>query len=242
MTALTVFSAGSLRYALPEICHAFHAQTGIECQLELGPAGLLRQRIEQGEPCDIFVSASPEHIVRLKQKIQKSAPLASNKLGIVVRKNFLKTDRTWLDLLADESLKIGTSTPQNDPCGDYCWQLFDNIEQCYPTFGEKLKQRALQLVGGSPSSVKIPEGEMAAAYLLQQGYADLFIGYAHYQSRLAQIPDLALLDIPAEFNPPAIYVTGLLRHNPATTQFFDFLQSEQAKEILQTNSFGLIKE
>ena len=145
-----------------------------------------------------------------------------------------------MDLLLDENLRVGTSTPLADPCGDYSWQLFDNIEQVYPTQGLRLKQQALQLVGGSQTSVPIPQGEIASAYLLGKGYADLFIGYAHYQNQLAQNPDLLSIEIDPAFNPKAIYVAGLLNETPTNQQLFDFLSSTKGQKIIQQNGFGMV--
>ena len=46
---LKIMAAGSLRHAFPAILAAFEAETGTQVNLCLGPAGLLRERIEQGE-------------------------------------------------------------------------------------------------------------------------------------------------------------------------------------------------
>ena len=35
--------------------------SGIDVKIEYGPAGLLRERIETGEPCALFASANREH-------------------------------------------------------------------------------------------------------------------------------------------------------------------------------------
>ncbi|AOF92607.1 substrate-binding domain-containing protein [Sinorhizobium sp. RAC02] len=58
-----ILAAGSLRYAMPEIAAAFEKTTGVS--LLLGPAGLLRERIEAGEPFDLFASTNMAHPQRL---------------------------------------------------------------------------------------------------------------------------------------------------------------------------------
>ncbi|WP_274603496.1 substrate-binding domain-containing protein [Erwinia persicina] len=67
MPPLQVLAAGSLRDVWPAIISAFqhHYPAGIVTQF--GPAGLLRQRIERGEQCDLFVSASMMHPLALKR-------------------------------------------------------------------------------------------------------------------------------------------------------------------------------
>ena len=59
--ALRLYAAGSLRGALTEIARVFTAASGIPVQLEFGASGLLRERLEQGEPGDVFASANMEH-------------------------------------------------------------------------------------------------------------------------------------------------------------------------------------
>jgi molybdate transport system substrate-binding protein len=46
---------------MPEITAAFEKETGVAVSLEFGPAGLLRERIEAGEPFDLFASANMAH-------------------------------------------------------------------------------------------------------------------------------------------------------------------------------------
>lgn len=51
-----VYSAGSLREALSEIAIAHEARTGQKIELTFGASGLLRERIERGEPAQVFAS------------------------------------------------------------------------------------------------------------------------------------------------------------------------------------------
>ncbi len=65
MTCLTVLAAGSLRTALSPLLAEYSHLTGQQVRTEYGPAGLLRQRIEAGAPCDLFASANIAHPRRL---------------------------------------------------------------------------------------------------------------------------------------------------------------------------------
>ena len=123
-------------------------------KVEYGPAGLLRERIEAGEPCALFASANREHPQRLLalQKAVLTQTFSWNQLSLVSNRN-----GAWLDLLRDPTLRIGTSTPGCDPSGDYTWAFFDNMDVLEPGLGQQLRARAIPLVGGR-DTVKIPSG------------------------------------------------------------------------------------
>ena len=60
MNKLTIYSAGSFRYALLEITGAFKQCNEVEIECIFGPAGLLKTRIIQGAlACLLYTSPSP---------------------------------------------------------------------------------------------------------------------------------------------------------------------------------------
>jgi molybdate transport system substrate-binding protein len=237
MTTLHILAAGSLRGVWPDLIAAFHHQTGLTTDTHFGPAGLLRQRIEQGEHCDLFASANLQHPATLLQRglAMHTGKFAANSLCLTARRDVVTESDTWLSLLKRDDLRLATSTPLSDPSGDYTWQLFDNIGQVYPGCGERLKQRAHQLVGGI-DSLAVPTGELAAQWLIDQQHADLFIGYASYAPRLINHPHLQVLSIPEPFNIQAEYGWATFTHsaNPLAA----FLSTTAARAILQQNGFA----
>ena len=60
-TTLNILAAGSLKRAFTPLLAAFRAQSGMAVTADFGPAGLLRERIEAGEPCALFASANTAH-------------------------------------------------------------------------------------------------------------------------------------------------------------------------------------
>ena len=207
----SLFAAGSLRATLPAFIEQYRQKTGEEWTLTFGPAGLLRQRIEQGETCHLFLSADENNTQQLIRKgiALQYAPFIGNQLCITVNRDYVCKHDTWLSLLTNPTLKLGTSTPKADPSGDYCWQFFEKIEHDNPNLGKQLKQRAIPLVGGE-HSLPIPTGKMAAHYLITTHQADIFIGYQHYQRVLNQFPELMVFTIPKPFNIEARYCVALI--------------------------------
>ena len=225
---LSVLAAGSLRAIWPKIAAVY----GQAITVKFGPAGLLCERIRQGERCDLFLSANTAHpqALLLAGYALESCVFVHNELCLSVRKRLATPERSWLDLLSDPTLRIATSTPISDPSGDYTWQLFEGIEQQHAGLGESLKQRALQLVGG-PKSPTVPAGQSAAGWLLNNDRADIFIGYQSYAAQ----PGIAVLAIPAPFQIRADYAFAVCHAD--ARPLAAFLLSAQAQTILQEGGF-----
>ena len=238
MLNLTIFSAGSFRHVLNELVTIFKQKNPVEVHLHLAPAGLLRQRLEADEYCDIFISANLQNINILSATkcIYNQQILAFNQLILTTLNTEHYQHRNTLDILFDESLRLATSTPIADPCGDYTWHLFELLEKAYPEPGRLLKQRAMPLVGGENSAVVIPKGEIASKYVLQNNHADMMIGYANYMHKLAN-ENLRFHHFPPEFNIKATYSAAQLSENVITRLFFQFLMSDTAKRIMYQHGF-----
>jgi len=122
---MQILAAGSLKGVWP----ALMAYFPVPVETRFGPAGLLRERIEAGESCDLFASASEEHPQTLLAAGRALAvmPFTSNRLCITVRSDCLLPGDDWFTLLTRDSLRIATSTPGTDPSGDYTQVLFSRM-------------------------------------------------------------------------------------------------------------------
>jgi molybdate transport system substrate-binding protein len=171
-------AAGSLRAALTEVTAAFEATTGIRVQAKFGPSGVLKDEIAGGAPAEVFASANMEHPQALA-KAKRSGPVvlfARNQLCALVRPSLEVEPATVLDRMLDAKLKLGTSTPLNDPAGDYAWEVFHKAEVLKPGAFAALEKKALQLVGG-PAAPAAPPGSSVYGMLLAEGKADIFLTY-----------------------------------------------------------------
>lgn len=231
-----IMAAGSLRGALTAILARYsgdHAQS-ITC--EFGPAGLLCQRIEAGAACDLFLSADSSHPTSLlTQKIAFTAePFIANYLGITTTAKLARQYSNWLQLLSLPDLIIGSSTPKDDPCGDYVVQLYRKIRQTRPQLADDIQSRTRYLVGGK-NSPAIPSGQLASQWLINSHQADLFIGYQHYQKKVAQCPELATVAIPNTDNIKAIYSLALI--TPIAHSFASYLLQSESQQLFIENGF-----
>ncbi|ENT4821852.1 TPA: molybdate ABC transporter substrate-binding protein [Citrobacter farmeri] len=225
-----ILAAGSLRAVWQPLMACFQ-EKDVFC--DFGPAGLLRERIDAGEPCDFFASANMAHPQALLDagRAQSVAPFATNRLCLTVRASAVREDDDWLSLLTRPDLRIGTSTAGCDPSGDYTQQLFSRMGDA----GTRARERAVALVGGR-DTLPLPAGSLAAEWLIGNDYTDVFIGYASYAPRLRLIEALTVVAIPAPYNPIAEY--GFACLSEKGKPFADFLLTPEARLILCQHGFA----
>lgn len=238
-TFLDVLAAGSLRTAFFSIVAEFERLSGVSVRLEHGPAGLLREKIEQGAPFDVFTSANMAHPQRL-QELGLSGPVecfTRNSLCVISRRELGMNDANMLEVLLDPMVKLGTSTPVADPSGDYALEFFDKVEGQYSGKGRRLSEKAQPLVGGRVP-VEIPTGYSAAGWLIENGLADAFISYASNGLLSQHDERLKVIAIPETLGPMAYYgVTLSPKAGENGMLFRDHLQSAWAQAEFQRHGF-----
>ena len=127
-------AAGSLKAALTQVIGDFETATGHKVEPAFGPSGLLRKRIEKGEPAEVFASANMKHPKAL-ETAGKAGPVrmfARNKLCAIAQPGVAVSTVNLLGVLLDPKITVGTSTPKADPSGDYAWQLFAKADKVSP--------------------------------------------------------------------------------------------------------------
>ncbi|PFH08882.1 molybdenum ABC transporter molybdate-binding protein [Collimonas sp. PA-H2] len=239
---LKVFAAGSLTGPLTVLAKQFEADTGAPVELVFGPSGLLLERIEQGEPVDVFASANMAHPRQLAREGKATPPLvfARNRVCVLARPELQLNTENLLAKLLDPAVNIGTSTPKADPGGDYAWILFAKAGKVQPGASELLEGKAQQLVGGK-NSPPAPAGQDAAKYFLERKQVDAFIGYCSsrqttHDARFTKVELPAELAVSADF--------GLTVLNPRSGshdtayRFALFLLTPEARQTLVDYGFS----
>ena len=108
---VTVFAASSMKELLTGIAADFKARTGREVRLQFEASSTLARQIEEGAPADVFVTASPEWLDKLKTLSRYD--WLSNTLVVVVRKD---VDEKTFDLAKAPSLAMAN---EQVPAGKY---------------------------------------------------------------------------------------------------------------------------
>ena len=199
---LSLYAAGSLKAALTDVAADYAEAYDTPVATSFGPSGLMRERIEAGETAHVFASANMRY-PRTLESAGKGGPVAlfaRNRLCGLARPEVEVTPETLLDVMLNETTRLGTSTPKADPSGDYAFELFDKSGHA-----DALQAKALQLTGG-PDSAAPPEGRNTYAWVLDSDQADIFLTYCT-NAVLArkEVPDLQIVQIPEPLSVGADY-------------------------------------
>jgi len=238
---IRVYAAGSLREVMKALEQGYAAersassprQTAPAFDFLFGPSGKLRERIESGEPADMFASASPEHTDRLLKagKLRSSNVFASNSLCVIVRPGFALIEEKLVETLLSPDVVLGTSTPGADPAGDYTWEMFRKIGAGKPGAFEVLDRKAQKLAGA-----QVNAADTAAPYarLLTEKRADVFVTYCtNATSARKENPAMTSIKAPAAFDVATSYAIGLATNAPESARdFVRYVLSQRAQTVM----------
>lgn len=243
---LKVLAAGSLTGAMTAVMRLYKEKTGQEVQAEFGPAGLLRERIENGERPDIYASANMAHPQALAAKGLMTPPvvMARNKLCATALPSFGLTPQNLLDRMLDPKVGIGTSTPGADPGGDYAWAVFARAGKVRPGAQAILEKKAQQLVGGKDNP-PVPAGKNAMEYWFDQGRVQISLGYCSSRETTPD-PKFTKFELPGNLAVSADYGMSVLtvepRSHEAALKFAMFVMSPEAQGVIARYGFTTVTE
>lgn len=221
----TVFAAASLTDAMQEIEQSYQAQhPDHEIVFSFASSSVLARQIEQGAPADIFISADQKwmdylidhQITENKQTLLKNslvliAPINQHYNNVIINQ---QTD--WSTLLPKDD-KIAIGDPDHVPAGIYAKESLTNLgayEQLAPHFARASNVRD-------------------ALMLVERQEAILGIVYST-DAKISQKVQI-IGTFPPESFKSIEYPISLL--NSEANDFFQFLQTSQAKLIFEKYGF-----
>lgn len=240
-TTVILHAAGSLSASLSEIVQVFTQEYDIRVRLEFDHYGLIRERLLNGEPSDIFASADMENPLALA-KAHKSSPVVNfikNRMCAIAKPGLKVTLDNLLNLMLDSTIKLGTSTPHQDPSGDYAQEIFQKAEKIQVGSFEILNQKALHLLGKRDSPV--PKGKKKFAYFITETHqADIFLSYCTgAKLALKAEPCLQIIELPKELVVTANYGMTLMNNiSNAGVMLATYILSREGQEILTKYGFN----
>lgn len=239
---LRIYAAGSLTAAFTDMVHAFPATAETIAPPVFGPSGVLRERIEHGEPADLLASADMEQPRTLARERgnQPVVMFTRNRLCALGRASLALTPDTLLEKLLDPAVRLATSTPRADPAGDYTWTIFARAEAIHPGAQRILEAKAMKLVGG-PNTPPLVPGRGAVQGIFLADRADVMLGYCSGAALVArEIPDLTIVPLPPALTVGPAYGLIVLSDDSVAARFALFVLSEQGQAILLKHGFDPI--
>lgn len=127
---INISAAASLKEPMEKIEKTYEANNkNIDIRVNYGASGSLMKQIENGAPCDIFISADTKQVEELSKKklTEKETEMdfLKNRLVAIVSDNS-KMENTESILNTDGKIAIGE--PESVPAGKYAKEYLENID------------------------------------------------------------------------------------------------------------------
>jgi molybdenum ABC transporter molybdate-binding protein len=233
---LRIMAADALPKPITEIGAIFKKEhPGVKIDYNFLGAGVLKGDIEEGAPCDIFLSANGKFQRQLKRKgFLKSykifaydylaAATPSNNPAGVTPSNLIKK-------LMDSNVSLTTSSPHSDPAGDYTWKMFKIINKQIPGAFNKITGHANHLLDAA-----------LVMLVLESGNTDLGILYTSQLLELKRSgAKINIISISKKYNTKAKFTASVLnqsKHKSLDEDFIKLLFSKKGKKILKYWGFS----
>ncbi len=234
-TEIQVFVANSLNDAILELAEVYN-ETRAEVKIVPNALGSqeLRQQIETGMVCDLFISANMEQMEKLDENTEKDyvedgsiVKLLTNELVLICGKDS-DTNVTSFETIP-ECQGVFALAGEDVPVGNYSRQAFDKLG---------ITEEVMNLSIDEKTKV----GDVRSA--VAEGLAE--IGTVYKSDAYKSIDKLDIIDTAdaAWFDAPIVYPMALI-HNPeaedaqkaAAKDFYEFLQSEEAAAVFEKYMF-----
>jgi molybdate transport system substrate-binding protein len=217
---LRVFVAGSLREVMPAVAAEYEKASGVHANITIGRSTDLRQQIERGNSADIFVSATMDDMAALVKsgKLRTNEVLARNEFCLMAAPGIKLVSDRLVEIMIDPGIKLGTSTPNTDPAGDYAWELFRNLEKIHPGAYAALDAKAIRLLGPRPIRA---ESALPFPGIFERRQADVFVSYCSNGVATARaLKGVTFERFPELINVAAIYGIGISKTAPPEANAF----------------------
>lgn len=225
-TTLTISAAVSLTDALEEIKEIYEKNHQVELTFNLGGSGTLAQQIEQGAPADLFISANQDWMDTLEEKDEiigdTRVDVTGNKLVLITGESSDISYQSLDEIALDELDKVAIGNPESVPAGAYTEDTLKSIG-----IWDDLDEKAI-----------FAKDVRQVLTYVESGNAD--IGFV-YESDARSSDEIEILATAEEDDhDPIIYPMAIVTdtaHEELTQEFADFLETDEAQEILENHGF-----
>lgn len=230
-----IAAAADLKFAVTELAAAFKTETGKEVKLSFGSTGNFATQIREGAPFQLFMAADQKFIADLyKDGLTRNEGdlYAEGRIVLMVPNgSALKADEAMDNLAAQlEAGKItrfAIANPEHAPYGLRAEEalkhrgLWEKV-QPYLVLGENVSQAAQFALSGNAEGGIIAYSLALAPEVRAQG-------------------EFAL--IPHDWHEPLLQRMALLKNaGPVAEEFYAFMKTPKAREIMKTFGFVLPTE
>lgn len=228
-TQLNISAAASLKEAMEDIQESYkNENSNVELVVNYGSSGSLQKQIEQGAPCDVFISAGKKQMNELKEKelleLDTIKDLVKNQLVLIAPKD---SKITSINEISNEYIKkIALGEINSVPAGKYADETLIN---------SKLKDKV------EDKLVFAKDVKEVLAWV-QSGNADL--GFVYYSDAVNNDKVKIVETISKDSHSPITYPVSLIKASKnleESKKFEDFLLGEKGQLIFEKYGYKEIK-
>lgn len=226
---LNISAAASMKEAMEELQKVYkNENNNVELIINFGSSGSLQQQIEQGAPCDVFISAGKKQMDNLKKGghllDDKYKDLVKNELVLIAPK---ESQISSMDDLSKDIVKhVGMGEPESVPAGKYADEVLNNLN-----IKETLKDKLV-----FAKDVK----EVLA--WTKSGNADA--GFVYYSDAINS-DGIKIVEVTSEdTHSPITYPVAVIkntRNDEEAKKFEEFLLSEKGQTIFEKYGYKTAK-
>lgn len=238
----TILAAGSMLGLLPKLLKYCFGATPSSIKITFGPSGALRSKIEAGQSCALFISATSVHTDELveKQILKTSNILGLNSTVLLHQKSTNVSEESAVHRILDPNLTLGMSTTGLDPSADDL-EILRKISANSGVDTQSLRSRTRIITGGreTPNS---PQGRNQYGWIMETQDVDLLLTFqSNAIEAIADNPQLQFCKLPETVRVNGFYGIGISPNaDQELVRFYHWLLSDVGQEYLTENGFEAI--
>lgn len=226
---LNISAAASLKEAMADLEAAYTSKNPeVSFVINYGSSGSLQQQIEQGAPCDLFISAGEKQMTALKEEglllDGTNKDLVKNSLVLVTSND---SEISSIDSLNSDAIsKIALGEPSSVPAGKYADETLTSL-----AIKDSLNNKLV-----FAKDVK----EVLA--WTASGNADA--GFVYLSDALSSDGVKIVETISEEYHSPITYPVAIIKDSDdidAAKAFEDFLFTDEAQEIFEKYGYKSVE-
>jgi ABC-type molybdate transport system substrate-binding protein len=224
---------------LPQLLHDHLGSNGSGYELEFGPSGALRAKIESGHPCQLFISASSIHTQSLVDNhyFKSCALLGLNRNVLLHPSRHQITTESAVSFLTDSQYQLAISTTGLNPATNEL-EMLEKITQVARLKSGELKKRT-RLITGGRETPNAPVGRNQYGWIMETQSVDLLLtSETHATEAVADNPNLSFIQLPEVMRVDGYYGIALSSlASPKLGEFYDWLLSSEGQSRLSEYGF-----
>jgi molybdate transport system substrate-binding protein len=229
---LNISAAASLTDVLKEINTIYTQEhSNVTITANFASSGTLQQQIEQGAPCDVFLSAAATQMDNLQNGdlilTDTRKNLLYNSVVLVVPIDSQLDITSFNDLATDKVAMLAIGDPKSVPAGKYAQQAIDLLG-----LSDKV----------NPKEILAKDVRQVLTYV-ETG--DVEVGIVYATDALISTKVKVVASAPAEINAKIVYPVAVIKASKnvdAAKAYIDFLFSDKAKEIFVRYGFTPVSQ